>query len=153
VSIDNKEKRKAMNKVLNQFRELGTVFNLTFSGQEILKDCILGFDGVHQKLLVQKNQDENTFHSIVIDLNEVKECTVKKHYGKINSGDLKKRKLEHFLEKIVLQFAFVNNHPPVEVRFYHHSTNHIFDIPVLEQKARHWQAILSIMPIPEKQKA
>ncbi len=153
AGIKNKKKRKAMNKFLQQFSELGTVFHLTFSSQEVLKNCILGFDGVHQKLLVLKKQGESTFHSIVIALPDVKECSVKKHYGTIKRGDLKKRKLEHFLEAIVLQFTFVNSHPPVEVTFYHHCHNHIFDIFLLEQKARHWQAFLSKMLVSEKQQA
>ena len=126
VIINNKQKRKAMNQLLQQFSQLGTAYHLTFSSQEILKEAVLGLDGIHRKLLVLQRQGKNIFHSVVVDLHEVKECSVKKHYGTIKRGDLKKWKLELFLEEIVLQFELRNGKALLQVVFYSHNHNHIF---------------------------
>jgi hypothetical protein len=143
VQRNQQQKRKAMHQFLQQFSLLGSVYHLTFSGQEILSDSILGLDGIQRKLLVLQKQSPHTFRSMVIALNDVQECSVRKYYGTIKSGDLKKRTLEHFLEKISLHFSFGSQHPPVEVLFYHYNTHHVFDIPKQERKARHWEAVLT----------
>jgi hypothetical protein len=134
-----------MNQLLQQFSQLGAVYGLLFSGQEILKDAILGFDGRGRKLLVLQKQNRHVIQTSLIDLNEVKECSVKKYYGGIKKGELKKRKLEHFLEKIVLHFSFFHDHPPVDVLFYRCTDNHLFEAATLEKKARNWAALLSKM--------
>jgi hypothetical protein len=134
ISINNKHNRKAMIKLLKHFSELGTENDLNFSSQEILKNCILGLDGVRRKILVVTRQDD-FFGSFIIDLREVKNCTVKKIYGTINVGDLKKKKLEQYLDKIVLHFD-QNNNSSVEIVFYKHFENHLLEALELEQKAK-----------------
>jgi hypothetical protein len=148
ISIHNKHKREAMNKLLKHFSQLGTENDLSFSSQEILKDCILGLDGVHRKVLLVKRED-GVFSSSIIELNQVKDCSVKKIYGTIKAGDLKSHKLENYLEKIVLHFD-VDNKPPVDIVFYDHFDNHIYETLELDQKARHWETILSKMQTPLK---
>lgn len=143
ISIHNKHKREAMNNLLKNFSHLGIENGLSFSSQELLKNSILGLDGVHRKILVVRNE-EDFFDSFIIDLNQVKNCTVKKIYGTINVGDLKNHKLEQYLEKIILHFE-LNGKPSVEIIFYQHFENHIHETLELEQKARHWESILSKM--------
>lgn len=148
VSIHNKHKREAMNNLLKNFHEAGTENGLSFSSQEVLKNSILGLDGVHRKILVVMQKD-NFHSSSVINLNEVKNCSVKKIYGTLNSGDLKNNKTEPYLEKIVLHFE-MNGKPSSEIVFYQHFDNHIYETQELEQKAKHWEAILSKMQTPLK---
>ena len=148
ISIHNKHKREAMNNLLKHFSQLGTENNLNFSGQEILNNCILGLDGVNRKILVVAKED-GFYSSFMIDLNEVKGCTVKKIYGTIKVGDLKDHKLDQYLEKIILHFEF-NRRSPVEIVFYKNHENHIYETQEREQKARHWEAILSKMHAPVK---
>jgi hypothetical protein len=148
ISIHNKHKRKAMNQLLKHFSQLGTENNLSFSSQEVLKNCILGLDGVRRKALVVTREDD-FFGSFIIDLEQVKNCTVKKIYGSINVGDLKNRKLEQYLEKIVLHID-LHEKPPVEIVFYRHFDNHTYETIELEQKAKHWEIILSKMQTPLK---
>ena len=147
--LDKKHKRNAMNQLLNAFHEKGSEHNLSFSSQEILKDGIICLDGVHRKILVLERDAAKKMSSFLIDLNEVKSCSIKKEYGTINSGDLKERKLEQYLKQITLHFAFFDK-PSVEVVFYQHFENHILEIAELESKARHWEAILSKMIAPLK---
>ena len=143
VSIHNKHKREAMNKLLKHFSQSGTENNLGFSSQEILNHCVFGLDGVNRKILVVTREDDY-YGSFIIDLNEVKNCKVKKTYGAIKADDLKDHKLEQYLEKIVLQFE-LHGKPSVEIVFYKNFDNHIYETQELEQKAKHWEAILSKM--------
>lgn len=148
ISIHNKHNRKAMNKLLNYFSQLGIENDLNFSSQEILKSSVLGLDGVQRKILVVQRED-GFFGSFIIDLREVKNCSVKKVYGTINVGDLKKAKLEQYLEKIVLHFDLHDN-SSAEIMFYKHVENHPLEALELEQKAKNWDAILSKMQVPLK---
>jgi hypothetical protein len=122
IRINNKNNREAMNKLLKYFSQLGTENDLNFSSQEILKDCVLGLDGVQGKILVVQRED-GFFGSFIVNLREVKNCSVKKIFGTINAGDLKKAKLEQYLEKIILHFD-LNNNSTAEIVFYKHFENH-----------------------------
>lgn len=148
VSIHNKHKREAMNNMLKHFSQLATENNLNFSSQEVLKNSILGLDGISRKIIVI-SKEEDFYTSLLIDLTEVKNCTVKKIYGTIKVGDLKSHKLEQYLEKIILHFDLIDK-PPVEIVFYKNIHNHIYELQELEQKAKHWEAILSKMKAPLK---
>src|SRR4051812_32479171 len=101
--VHNKHKREAMNKLLTYFSEAGTKDGLRFSSQELLKNTVMGVDGVSRKLLIANRQNE-VLASFVIDLQEMKSCAVQKIYASVNSGDGKNQKPEQYLEKIVLQF-------------------------------------------------
>lgn len=143
IHIHNKHNREAMNNLLKHFSNLGTENNLIFSSQEILKHSMLGLDGVRRKILVVTRED-NFYGSFIIDLEQVRNCSVKKIYGTIKAGDLKNQKLDQYLEKIVLHFD-LQNKSSVEIVFYKHLDNHMYEALELEQKAKHWEAILSKM--------
>lgn len=148
ISIHKKHTRKAMNNLLKQFSQLGTENNLSFSSQEILNHCVLGIDGVNRKILVVTGDDDE-YSSLIIDLRQVKTCSVKKIFGTIKAGDLEHRQLEQYLEKIVLHFE-LHQKPPVEIVFYKNISNHIYQMQELEHKAKHWEAVLFKMITPVK---
>ena len=143
VSINNKHRKKAAYELLNRFSKLGTENNLSFSSQEILENCIIGLDGIQRKLLILKEIDKNKYDSILLDLNEVKRCTKKNIYTRVNIGTTKQEKFENHLDKIVLDFDFIDNRQPVQILFFEPVRNHIFAMLELEQKAKKWEAILS----------
>jgi hypothetical protein len=145
IWINNKHKRKAMNELLHHFSEAGTKNNLSFSSQELLPDCILGLDGIHRKLLIvnRKSADEVVGH--LINLDEVKSCSVKKYYTAIPAGSLKSKRLEQLLESVVLHFELANGKSPMEIAFYKQVDHHIYQLQDLEQKAKDWETILSKM--------
>lgn len=148
IGIHKKNKQEAMNKLLNQFNQLATENNLRFSSQEILNHLVLGLDGINRKILVVTVEDKN-YRSFLIDMREVKNCSVKKIFGTIKAGDLKHHKLEQYLEKIVLNFELYRE-PPVEILFYRNIVNHIYEMQELEQKAKHWETVLFKMITPQK---
>ena len=143
VSINNKQRKKTSTELLNHFSKLGTENNLSFSSQEILENCIIGLDGMQRKLLILEKNDEDKYDSLVLDLNEVKKCSKKNIYTRVNIGTSKKERFENHLDRIVLDFDFIDNRQPVQILFFEPITNHIFAMLELEQKAKKWETILS----------
>lgn len=134
-----------MNRLLHRFSELGSSYNLTFSSQEILHDCIIGLDGVNRKILVTRSTEDVISHSELIALSDVKSCSVIRQYGTIKSGELRVKKLETYLERIALHFEREGNQPSIEIPFYQHRKNGLHELERLEKKARHWEMLLSKM--------
>jgi hypothetical protein len=145
IQIEKQKKRRHLNRFLARFSEQGTRNNLTFSSQEILHDAAIGLDGVHRKLLVLSGEDEKSFNNYLISLNDIRSCVVKKQYGAIETTGLKNEKMEHFLEKLSLCFELKNGADPVEVIFFHYLTGNVYQMEEMEEKARHWEVILSKM--------
>jgi hypothetical protein len=148
-TIHNKQNRETMNSLLKHFSNLGTGNDLNFSSREILKDCMFGIDRIRRKILVVTRED-NFFGSFIIDLNQVENCIVKKIYKSIKSGNPKNQKIEQYLEKIVLHFE-LSSRSSVEVVFYKHFDNHVYEAAELEEKAKHWESLFSKMQMPLKQ--
>ena len=143
VMMDKNEKRRHMNKLMDRLREEGLKHNLCFSGQEIINNCVFALDGVNRKLLVIADTHQRKNDVILVDLTEVKSCSVKKRYGMIKGGDLKRTPLDNFLELMVFHFAFIRQRQPIEVVLYHHETDPVNGLPELEQKAKRWEMMLS----------
>ena len=122
---------------------MGTGNNLSFSSQEILENCIIGLDGIQRKLLVLKKINKDEYDSILLDLNDVKNCTKRDIYTRINIGTSKKEKFENHIDKIVLDFDFMDNRQPVQILFFENVANDIFAMSELEQKAKKWEMIVS----------
>jgi hypothetical protein len=141
ISIHNKNKRKALSRQLSNFSLQGTNHNLSFSSQEILQDCVIGLDGVNRKIMLVHTNNHDDCR--IINLNNVKSCSVQKLYGMSGSGNSNK-KLEKYLERITLRLELVNGQP-VEILFYNNLENHIYEITELEQKARQWETMLAKM--------
>lgn len=144
LTIYRKEKRKRMNRLFHRFSELGSSYNLTFSSQEILHDCIIGLDGMNRKILVIRSKDGVISHSELIALSDVNSCSVIRQYGTIKSGELRVNKLETYLERVALHFERESK-PPIEIPFYQHRKNVLHELERLEKKARHWELLLSKM--------
>ena len=133
-----------MSKLLNRFRELGLHYNLNFSNKAILDNCLLGFDAVQRKLLVL-NRDNECSHEL-IDLHQLEFCFVKKTYGTIDGGALKNKRLEHYLEKIILCLELKTEKRKVEIVFYRRVDQPLYQLFELEQMAKDWEALLSKIP-------
>jgi len=152
VRLDKKQRRNALNQLLHAFHKAGSERNLTFSSQEMLKDSIIGLDGVHRKLLVLERTADGVLKSFVIDLNEVKSCAVRKAYGTTSGGDQGAGKPEQYLQTISLHFK-LDDGPPADVFFYKHFENNIYQMAELESKAKHWEVVLTKMLSPMKKAA
>lgn len=134
-----------MNQFFDRISELGVKNNLRFSSQELLGNAVIALDGMHGKLLVINGIAKDKYDEALIDLDDLKSCSLKKEYGSIRVGDLKKRKLEQLLNKISLLFEFRSDKEPVEIPFYEHARAHSLNVSEMELKARRWGSILSKM--------
>jgi hypothetical protein len=142
-----------MKQFLDYLTRLASLHNLTLSNQEILKDYMIGLDGLQKKLLVVSGILKGRHHHHVIDLNEVSSCSVKKYYGRIEINGLKNKELNQYLDKIDLQLEFQSNKKPADILMYKRTDNDIRELPELELKARKWMKLLSeILPGSLKKK-
>jgi len=140
----NHETTMRKEKLLAFFNRLGGLYNLSFTGKEILRNKIIGLDYLRKKLLVvEENSDK--YKSTVIDLYKVKSCRTRKIYNPINAGDLIKKKVEDFLHKIELSFHFKNENDPFTVQFYSSIANNTHEQKKLEYRTKYWERMLSKM--------
>ncbi|HVU56442.1 MAG TPA: hypothetical protein VHD83_15360 [Puia sp.] len=144
IIMHNKHIKARNNSMLSFFKVAGTAHNLSFTGQEILRDKIIGLDGPKRKLLVVE-EDAEEYSTQIIYLDEVAACKVKKVYAAINSHEYRKNRPEEYLKSIALEFEFNRDEAPVTVVFYKNSINSIYEIPELEARAKHWATTLSKM--------
>ncbi|HVZ95923.1 MAG TPA: hypothetical protein VG847_03550 [Chitinophagaceae bacterium] len=142
ISINNKQKRNAMNTFLNRLSQAGSSNNLSFSGQELLKDIAIGLDGLRRELLVLTRFKNGDYFDFTIDINNVQSCSVKKIYGFIKAGDLKNNRLEKHLEEIVLHLELYHA-GSTDIPFYNHIDNRPGEAIDLENKARRWESMLN----------
>jgi hypothetical protein len=115
---------------------------LYISAQDELGDNLIAIDSRKRKLLfIRKASPASSY--LVIDLKHLQDCTVKKQYGSIKPGDLRKKKLSGFLKSIFLHLHFKNGSEPVSLPLYEEKNVHVQDVEQLEAKARKWQTMVS----------
>ena len=147
TSIHNKQKKKKTSALVAHFNHSGMENNFSFSCQEILKNCIIGLDGLQRKLLVLEYDENAHKHIHIVDLNKVKNCGLQKIFSAAPQAETGKAS-EVYLEKIQLKFDYVSHNLPVEVVFYDHISNHVYEISEMERKAKDWQNILNKIIAP-----
>ena len=141
VSINNNQRKKKTLELASRFNELGEKNYLSFTHKEVIENFIIGLDQLRMKLFaLRKAGDQYDFQ--VIDLKEIRSCSKKKIYKSINMGTVKKENYENYIDKIVLQFDFLDNRDPVLIAFYE-SNGGLSDIPELERKVTNWITILT----------
>lgn len=142
--VRKKNKEETMHDLLDYFSEEGIRNNLKFSGQEVLKNCIIGLDGVNRKLLIVIKKN-GVLKAHVLSLDDVQQVSVKKIYYSIGALELKHKKLEQFIQKILLCFECKDKESNLDVLFYDGLNNKTHKAPELEDKALGWKSVLSKM--------
>jgi hypothetical protein len=145
VYVIKNKTRKKQNRVYLYFSLLVSKYQLTISGQELIKDHMIGLDGINRKIIVLSGITTGKLHPLIIDLADVRFCFLRKNYTPVKAGNRKNIKLDYMFEKILLRFEFKDHQKPVEIIFYDHLKNEIKDISHLENKAKHWETLLSKM--------
>jgi hypothetical protein len=152
IYMDHLEAQKRKAAVFYQFSKLGSKYRLSFTSQEVLKRRIIGLDAIMQQILVYEILD-NGVDWYLINLKDVKGCTVKKIYGSIDANDFDKKQLEDYLEVIALEFYFKSSQKTVALPFYIKLQNAPEEIPELDHKAKDWEVILGKMLSGEVKRA
>jgi hypothetical protein len=152
VFLHNRSNRLKTEKLLRCFSELGTEYNLSFTGKEIMRNRIIGVDGLKSKLLFLDHSTADPDY-FVIDLTEAKSCRVSKLYGSSYTDNSLERRAEGYLHTIALEFDFMNGGHTVALPLYNHLTDAIQHAPEMEAKAKNWESVLLKMLTKEKKRA
>src|SRR5580765_3425426 len=83
VSIHNRQTRKTVADLLGRFGDSAENKNLEITKREILGQVIIGLDDGRNKLMILKRAGDE-YHTLVIDLNEVRDCSKQKVYHKVD---------------------------------------------------------------------
>ena len=140
----------SVKKVFLKLSELGSRLNLSFSSHVLLVDKVIALDGIKRKLLVAKVADDLE-SPYTIELNEVKEISIRKTYSNIKPGELNKKKFNEFLETILLQFEYKDQDKKIGLPFYESHKHGIQNLEKLERNARIWHMVLSKMINPKRE--
>lgn len=142
VTHKNDLKKKAA-KLNIRFNEHAFKNNLGFNETETLHNLMFGLDDLYGKLLIVELSGNDEFRHQIIELDNLMGCSLQKNsrniYEKGTSGKIN----EVFVEVVSLLFEFTDRREPIELIFYRHIVDHIFELPHLEQKAVKWQALIS----------
>ena len=126
---------------------------LNFSSEEEVGDNIIGLDLLKRKLLYAKKAPD-TSSCLIIDLNNLEKCIIKKEYNSIDAGELNTKKLHHFLKSIFLNLVFKNGSRTVSLPLFDAQKEQQGNLEQLETQAKKWQKIVSkILPIQIRERA
>jgi hypothetical protein len=135
--VHQRQKKEKEKHLLRHFNNLGADAGLRFSAQELMRHTLIGIDGMQGKLIYLDEDLEGWLTSGVIDLQEVKNCTLVKTFGSDAQANT-----SPFINRVSLQFQFKDNRSAAAIVFYDHIRNNIYEYQGAEQKARHWEQML-----------
>jgi hypothetical protein len=141
VAIHNRQTGKMVAELLAQFGDAAQKENLKFSKKEILGNLIIGLDDVYNKLMILKRTGDE-YHTLVIDLNEVNDCSKRKVYRRIDISMGKREKYENYVEEIVLSFDIPLQLKQEKISFYDSGVHGLRDLSEAEQKATEWETTI-----------
>jgi hypothetical protein len=147
IYINKKNERKQKKEFLNLYYEVASKYDLSFSSQEVLRNKIIGLDGLKRTLLIFQFVPVKSV--ICINIAEIKNCTVEREYENVNIGTEKKSKIEKHLTSISIQFDLINSSEPVSTSFYDFGFNSVYEMAELEAKANQWVCMLSKMIVKD----
>jgi hypothetical protein len=116
--------------------------SLYFSSHDEVGSNVIAVDVNKRKLLYLKKAS-NTSSCLIIDLSTLEKCSVRKEYNSISAGELKTKKLHHFLKSIFLHLGFKNKAGAITLPLYQVEKDSNEDIIQIEAKARKWETIVS----------
>jgi hypothetical protein len=137
-----KEQKRRRAALLTTMSQLGSRNNLSFSGQEVLEESVIGFDGLQKKLLVLE-KSEQVYRWYTINLQEVYNCSVQKTYRVGAGSPVAAPPLSGYVNRVELVFHCTGNDHPLAVPFYRSEYNEAAELPALEARAVNWQRFLT----------
>lgn len=139
--VNKNHAKRVKEKLISRLSYAGTKNGLSFTSQEILRNKVIGVDGINRKFVVVNENEECT----VVNLGEVKNCRFQKHYDQVQYGDAGNRDVESRLASIGLLFESKNNKKNITVDFFNYMIHSLSEADALEVKAKDWETILSKM--------
>lgn len=145
--FESASKRRIENLLRRLSRE-GSANHLTFCSQEILQNKVIGFDGIHRKILILEKK-KDAYYSSIISLDEVHDCQLVTHSGSMTGGTLKKLDRVNYPTTLELQFDFNNHSQPASIIFSNGILNSKREFDFLKAKAEYWCVLFSKMLVPQ----
>ncbi|MGN6802269.1 MAG: hypothetical protein ACTHJN_10200 [Ginsengibacter sp.] len=140
-SIISKKKKETMCRML--CRE-GAANGLVFCSQEIFQDKVMGFDGIHRKILVLE-KDKRSYNASIIALDEVHHCQLVTPEGTFEAEDCRHDKGNIYSGKIELQFQFNDYHKRASISLADGLIKSKRELALLSEKAQYWCVMFSKM--------
>jgi hypothetical protein len=147
IYSSKQHQKKKTGELLSVCSHIASEHNLNFSSQEVSNSRVIGVDGITRKLLIVEYREEKIINTL-IELENVKKCTIKKNYNQVASSP-GGSKPESYLQSITLEFSFWKNREPFEISFYDNISNHIYEMSELELKARDWEKMITKLLMAE----
>ena len=142
ISINNRDRKDKMSDLVHRFDILEKEYNLNIYKKEILQHFIIGLDELRKKLFVFKNlQDKYDF--VIVHLEDMGGCSKKKIYRSSMSQTTRNRRPDKYLDKIIIEFDYLNGSERVQVVFYDSAINNSTEIFDLDKKADEWEKELA----------
>jgi hypothetical protein len=148
--INKRNKKDKEQRFVDLFNRAGEENGLSFSSQEVLRNKIIGLDGIHRKFVIVNEQEKIT----IINLDDIKKCFMQKNMETYSRVDEKSSGYEMFVKSIELQFEFIEGKGNERVLFYDYLLHPLIEAKLMETKAKDWEMILNKMVItPAKARA
>ena len=100
-----------------RLRRLASMLNLSISKWFAFGNKLIGLDQKNKRLLISEGYD-NQSPSQLIELEKIKNISLKKSYGSIRAGEIGQRTIGEFLKYIGLQFEHSNNQETTVLSLY-----------------------------------
>jgi len=143
IRINNRDRKQVALDLLSKFRDKAVENDLSISSQEVVGNMLIGLDGIQRKLLIIKKLAPDKYASQIIHLNAVKSCSKKPIYKNVNVGDHKGTRLEKQVEKIALEFEYIDAATSTEVISFEILSNHMLTMSQLNEKVSKWERMIS----------
>ena len=125
--------------------------SLSISNHDEIGTNVIALDMAKRKLLYA-NTTPGTSTCLIVDLNNLEKCTIKKEYSSINAGDLMKAKLHHFLKRIFLQLVFKNRSGTISLPMFEAQHEQNSNVEQLETIVKKWETIVTkLLTIPKRE--
>ncbi len=142
VLTSNQRRQNQTEKLHGSFNKAAVDFNLSIVKQETLRKRVIGLDDTNNKLLFLKDSG-NKHDGYLIDLDEIRNCKVKKTYGAISADNLRRKSAEAYVNTIGLKLEYANGAQPLVLPFYDKATDPVFEMRARNEQVKEWQALLA----------
>jgi hypothetical protein len=150
IKFNARKTRREEQAYFDHFNRIASEHNIRFTKHEKFSNKIIGLDQLKKTLVIF--EFENQDNPILINLSDIRSCTLVKEYGHINAGNENKPKLERYTQSIDLTFTFKNKSESITVTLYENHVNAIDQMLSLEASGKDWESSLSqLIPANNRQ--
>jgi hypothetical protein len=145
IIIEKQRSRRRLRNFLKHFSITGSKLGLSFSSQALLKNAVIGLDGMKRKLLIIYDLGNGLYNQYLVNLDEVNAVNaeiISMDVGQAGAYEMYEVKK---VSAVVLSFNFLSEKEILKIYFYNEEENDPVEVPELEQKARDWESILNKM--------